>query len=248
MPRKTLTRIPREQMKELSYQDCISLIEALQRGVRTIGILKAVNEFGEADSNPVNLSARSIGENMADGKDLQTSFQDAAPRLPDMIVRILENGVLNSVLDYALDDILIALEEQRSAEDISENLALLARKYESMSNSQICTGCFERDFNKLLARARTENAFEVILEQDGESFLHQKFISNKLIHIIEPTHSMVYKTFRNRLDSACRNGCQLEISNQVFQVTQENQFSYLLTSNGEDVLKVKFKEEKVSRE
>lgn len=233
-------------MKELSYQDCIPLIEALQGGVRTIGILKAVNEFGEADSNPVNLSARSVGENMADGKDLQTSFQDASPRLPDMIVRIFGNGVLNSVLDYALEDVLVVLEEQQSDEGISENLTSLARKYESISNPQICTGCFERDFNKLLARARTENAFEVILEQDGESFLHQKFISSKLIHIIEPTHSMVYKTFWNRLNSACRNDCQLEISNQVFQVTQENQFSYLLTANGEDVLKIKFKEEKES--
>lgn len=235
-------------MKELSHQDCVPLIEALQRGVRTTGILKAITEFGEADSNPVNLSARSIRESMVNGKDLQTSFRDAVPRLPDTVIRILAGGVLNSVLDYALDDILFKLKDQRSNEDVVKGLASLARKYESVSNSQICTGCFERDFNKLLARAGTENAFEVILEQDGESFLHQKFISNKLIHIIEPTHSMVYKAFWNRLNSACRNGCQLEISNQVFQVTQENQFSFQLTANGEDVLKIVFEGEKAFTE
>ena len=230
-------------MKELSCQDCIPLIEALQNGVRTIGILKAVKEFGDLDSNPVNLCAKSISENMLDGKDIQRSIRDAIPRLPNILIRILESSVLNSVIDYALDEALLVLRDLRPTQTESENLVLLAQKYESMSASQICTGCFERDFNKLLARAKTENASEVLLEQDAESFLHQKFLSAKLIHIIEPTHSLVYKTFWERLHSACNNGGKLEISNRAFKVTQESLTSFLLTANDEDVLKIVFNEQ-----
>ena len=228
-------------MNELSYQDCVPLIKALQEGVRTTGILKAINEFGVSDSNPVNLSARSIGESMVNGKDLQASFRDSFPRFPDIIIRILISSALNGVLDYALDDALLVLKDQRPIQDVFENLHLLAQKYESVSNTQICDECFERSFGKLLARAATENAYEVILEQDGESFFHQKFLSTKLIHMIEPTHSLVYRTFLEKLNSACENGGHFETSNQIFKVTQENPSSFSLTANSEDVLKIVFK-------
>ncbi|MCK5130714.1 MAG: hypothetical protein KAR40_01005 [Candidatus Sabulitectum sp.] len=113
-------------MNELSYQGCIPLIEVLQKGVRTNGILRAVIAFGEAGCAPVNLSARSIGEGMTNGKDMQTSFRDAVPRLPDMILRILESGILNSVLDYALDDILLL--DRRSGEEHLEDYYLRAHR------------------------------------------------------------------------------------------------------------------------
>ncbi len=86
------------------------------------------------------------------------------------------------------------------------------------------------------------------MEQDGESFLHQRFISSRLIHIIEPTHSLVYRTFWARLNSACANGGRLETSDRAFKVTQENPFSFLLTVNGEDILKIVFKEQEVLME
>lgn len=236
-------------MKELSFQDCIPLIEALQNGVRTIGILKAVNEFGYLDSKEaVNLCAKSISKNMLDGMDIQTSIRNAIPQLPNILIRILESSTLNSTLDYALDDVLLALRDHQPTQEIINNLILLAQKYEGMSASQICTGCFEQDFNKLLARAKTENASEVILEQDGESFLHQKFISAKLIHIIEPTHSLVYKTFWEKLHSACKDDGHLAISERVFRVTQKNLTSFLLTANNEDILKIVFKEQENSTE
>ncbi len=110
----------------MSYQGCIPLIEVLQKGVRTNGILRAVIAFGEAGCAPVNLSARSIGEGMTNGKDMQTSFRDAVPRLPDMILRILESGILNSVLDYALDDILLL--DRRSGEEHLEDYYLRAHR------------------------------------------------------------------------------------------------------------------------
>lgn len=230
-------------MKALSYLECIPLIAALQKGVCTVGITRALIQFGQSDSDPVNQCANSIFECVKKGIDLQTSFQKALPKLPDHITRILTSSILNSVLDHALDDTLQELQSPEPNEEMFRNLNSLALKYESMSNSMICNGCFERDFRKLLARAETEEAVEVLLEQEGDSFLHQKFISSKLIHIIEPSHSLVYKALLERLDSACRNGGDLRLSEQVLQVTREKRFSFDLARNGKTILKIVFKEQ-----
>lgn len=235
-------------MTELSYLECIPLIEALQKGVCTIGITRALIQFGKSDSNPVNQSAESIVKCLTEGMDLQTSFQSAFPKLPSLITRILKSSILNSVFDYALDDTLQELQSSQPTEEIFNSLSSLALKYESQSNSIICNGCFERDFRKLVARAETEDAVEVLLEQEGESFLHQKFISTKLIHVIEPSNSLVYKTFLQKLNSACEDDGDLMISEQVFQVSRENPSSFQLTVNGEDILKIVFKEPKTATE
>lgn len=60
------------KMNELSYQACTSLIEALQKGVRTMGILRAVNRFGKEDNNPANITAKSVSksfENSIQGEE-----------------------------------------------------------------------------------------------------------------------------------------------------------------------------------
>lgn len=230
-------------MKTLSYLECIPLVAALQKGVCTVGITRALIQFGQSDSDPVNQSAESIYKCLTMGIDMQTSFQKALPKLPDPITRILTSSILNSVLDHALDDTLQELQSPGPTEEMFRNLNSLALKYESMSNSMICNGCFERDFNKLLARAETEEATEVLLEQEGESFLHQKFISGKLIHIIEPSHSMVYRTLLERLDSACRNDGNLRLSEQEIQVSSEKPFSFDLARNGKTFLRIVFKEQ-----
>jgi len=232
-------------MSELSYLECIPLIEELQKGVSTIGITRALIQFGKSDSNRVNQSAESIVKCLTEGMDLQTSFQSAFPRLPGPITRILKSSILNSVFDYALDDTLQELQSSRSTEEIFNNLSSLALKYEKQSTAMICNGCFERDFRKLLARAETEDAVEVLLEQEGESFLHQKFLSAKLIHVIEPSHSLVYSTFLRKLDSACEDGGELKLSEQVFQIRRENPSSFQLALNGKDILKIVFKEKQI---
>ncbi len=230
-------------MRTLSYLECIPLIEALQEGVYSTGITRALIQFGRSGSDPVNQSANSIFQWLAKGMDMQTSFLNASPKLPAPVTRILTSSILNDVLDHALGDTLQELQSPESSEEIFKNLNALAFQYESMSNTIICNGCFERDFNKLLARAETEEATEVLLEQEGESFLHQKFISSKLIHIIEPSHSLVYKTLLERLDSACRNDGDLRLAEQVIQVSSEKPFSFDLARNGKTILRIVFNEE-----
>lgn len=109
--------------------------------------------------------------------------------------RIIIASYQNSVMDYALEDTYHVLIDTDQLQNVDEELISFAEKYERMSTSVICKGCFEREFLKLISQAKTENATAVELEQVGESFLYKYFKSTTVIQVIEPTHSLVYKTF-----------------------------------------------------
>lgn len=235
-------------MKALSYKESIPLIHALKNGVITIGLQKALETFGEAGSNSENLCARSIYKSIFNGNDLQTSFQNANPRLPDTLTRIIIASYLNSVMDYALEDIYHILADTRQVQNVDEELISLAEKYEQMSTSKICKGCFEREFLKLISRAKTENATVVELEQVGESFLYKYFISTEVIQVKEPTHSLVYKSILQNLDSACKSDGVLKTESRTYQIEKGKLASFLVTENNIDVIRIVFKGHKKSTE
>ena len=231
-------------MKALSYKESIPLIHALRNGAITTGLLNALEIFGEADSKPQNLCARSIFQNLSDGVDYQTSFLDADPVLPDPQNRIIVAGYQNSVIDYALDEVYNVLVDSNGHDNIFGKLLLLAEKYERKSSSIICQGCFEREFSKLLSRAKTEKANIVELEQIGESFLCQYYKSTKIIQIKEPTHSLVYKTLLQKLVSACDNNGILRTENLAYQIKQTKLASFMISLDNKDILKICFKGQK----
>lgn len=235
-------------MKALSYKESTPLIHALKNGVITTGIQQALEAFGKVDSNPENLCARSINKNILEGSDLQTSFQNATPQLPDTLTRIIIASYQNSVMDYALEDTYHALADTHQLQSVDEELISLAEKYEQMSTSKICKGCFEREFLKLISRAKIENASTIELEQIGESFLHKYFISTEVIQAIEPTHSLVYRTIWQNLDSACKADGVLETEFQTYQIEKGKLASFLVTENNNNVLRIVFKGHKKSTE
>ena len=235
-------------MKTLSYKESIPLIHALKNGVITTGIQQALEAFGKADSNSENLCARSINKNIFEGNDLQTSFQNANPQLPDTLTRIIIASYLNSVMDFALEDIYRALANTRQLQNIDDKLISIAEKYERMSTSIICQGCFEREFLKLISRAKTENARTIELEQIGESFLYKHFISTEVIQIKEATHSLVYKTLWQNLDSACKGDGALDTESRTYHIEKGRLASFLVTENNNDVIRIVFKGHKKSTE
>jgi len=228
-------------MKTISAIDCLPLLAALKKGVVSEGILKAFIEFGEKDSSPISMSAKSIAMNLKDAKDFQSSIQNASPRLPSEIELLFIYGAKNSVFDYLIDEILAILNDGGKSEEISTKLDFLIAKYEKMSNSIICDGCFERDFAHLLARAKTEQAEEVILEQEGDNFFHQKFISSRVVHVIDPYHSLVIKTYRHMLESNFTKNSELKIFDEYFQIKKTDGSSFSLWKGTKPVLKIVFK-------
>ena len=224
------------------------MILALKNGVVTIGILNALEAFSDADSKPQNLCARSIVQNLREGNDYQTSFRVANPALPELLNRVIVAGYLNSVIDYSLEDIYNVLIDSHGLDKVDEKLVSLAEKYERMSTSIICQGCFEREFLKLISRAKTENARTIELEQIGESFLYKHFISTEVIQIKEATHSLVYKSIWQNLDSACKGDGVLETESRTYQIEKGKLASFLVTENNNDVLRIVFKGHKKSSE
>ena len=235
-------------MKALSYKESIHLIHALKYGVITTGLLKALETFGEAGSNSENLCAKSIYKSIFEGNDLQTSFQNANPRLPDTLTKIIIASYLNSVMDYALEDTYHILADTRQLKYIDEELISLAEKYEQMSPSIICKGCFEREFLKLISKAKTENATVVELEQVGESFLYKYFVSTEVIQVKQLTHSLVYKSIWQNLDSACKSDGVLKTKSRTYKIEKGKLASFLVTENNNDVLRIVFKGHKKSTE
>jgi hypothetical protein len=227
-------------MKNLSFEECIPLIQALRSGVMTTGLQQSLEAFGEADSQQENLCARSISRNFIRGNDFQTSFRNANPKLPYPLTEIIIAGYLRSVLDHTLEDISTTLVDSQIHSSAGERLVTLVEKYNQYPTSLICNVCFERDFRKLLVRAETEGAFEVMLEQEGESFLHQKFSSSKLIHVIEPSHSLVYKTLLQKLESACQSDGRLNTEYESYQIKKSNLASYSISIDNKEVLRVVF--------
>lgn len=235
-------------MKALSYKESIPLIHALKNGVITTGLQKALETFGEAGSNSENLCARSIYKSIFEGNDLQTSFQNANPRLPDTLTKIIISSYLNSVMDYALEDTYHALADTRQLHNVEKELVLIAEKYEQMSTLTICKGCFEREFLKLISKAKAENATVVELEQVGESFLYKYFLSTEVIQVKQLTHSLVYKSIWQNLDSACKSDGILKTESRTYIIEKGKLASFLVTENNNDVLRIVFKGHKKSTE
>ncbi len=235
-------------MIELTYMESIPLIHVLKTGVITTGLQKALETFGAAGCKSENLCARSIYNSILKGNDLQTSFKNATPRLPDILTTIIIASYLNSVMDYALEDIYHALADTHQLQSVDEELISIAEKYERMRTSKICQGCFEREFLKLISRAKNENASTIELEQVGESFLYKYFISTEVIQVKERTHSLVYKTIWQNLDSACKADGVLETEFQTYQIEKGKLASFLVTENNNDVLRIVFKGHKKSTE
>jgi hypothetical protein len=70
------------------------------------------------------------------------------------------------------------------------------------TDALICSGCLERVISKILRRAELEEAGTVILEQEGEDFFHQWYIAVVPVHVIEPSHSLGYKTILKAMSEA----------------------------------------------
>lgn len=235
-------------MKVLSYKESIPLIHALKNGVITTGLLKALEKFGEAGSNSEHLCARSIYKSIFEGNDLQTSFQNAYPRLPDTLTKIIIASYLNSVMDYALENTYHILADTRQLQNVDEELISLSEKYEQMSSSIICGGCFEREFSNLISKAKTENATVVELEQVGESFLYKYFVSSEVTQVKQLTHSLIYKSIWQNLDSACKSDGILKTEFRNYKIEKGKLASFLVTDSNNDVFRIVFKGHKKSTE
>ena len=154
-------------MANLLIQECLPLIQAMHKGVLSVGLWESLEAFGQADSKPQNRCAQSIFCNYYGGSDFQKAILNATPKLPFSFIQILIAGYRNSMLDYSLADIEKAIYKTRDQSILEEDLGYILEKYEKCKTTEICPGCLGREIELLIAQAQAEKATTVELAHAG---------------------------------------------------------------------------------
>jgi len=175
------------------------------------GLTEWLRVFARDGTGPARDVACSLYESLTRGRAFQDAIAEARPALPPAVRELLSLGCQRSELDRVLSDMLKAYEAAQGEGEAGRSLDLLLERWRRCpSGSSICDGCLERTLDKILRRADLEEAHEVILEQEGESFFHQWYIEAKPVHVIEPSHSMAYQSVLRALSDAADRHQPLE--------------------------------------
>jgi hypothetical protein len=193
-------------MNHLTIPECKSFFKHYKRGLLDEGLIKSLHSF-QSENPKMKSAIHSWEKALTEGLSFRESLAAMSPRFPSCIEELLTLAAEHGVLDHAVADLLTAYSQSIREIDLLESTTRLVNTYSSLPiGGIICDGCFERDFLKILSRASLEQADEVILEQEDESYFHQKYLGIKLIHVIEPCHSMLYNTIRIKLGDASSTG------------------------------------------
>lgn len=150
--------------------------------------------------------ASSVYESLTRGMAFQEAIAEARPELPLPVRELLILGCERGALDRVLSDMLKAYQAVEGEAEAGLRMNVVLEQWQRCpAGSQICDWCLERAIDKILRRAALEDAREVILEQEGERFFHQWYIEAKPVHVIEPSHSLTYKSILQALSDAAEN-------------------------------------------
>jgi len=189
-------------MNNLSIAECESFFKHYYQGLLNEGLIKPLNSF-QTENPKLRSAIHSWKNSLSEGLAFRESLKAMSPQFPSCVKELLTLAAERSVLDHAVADLLTAYSQSTREISLLESTTRLINTYSSSATGGIiCEGCFERDFLKIMSRASLEQADEVILEQEGESYFHQKYLGVKLIHVIEPCHSMLYNTIQMKLGDA----------------------------------------------
>ena len=193
-------------MDRLSILDCKSFFKYFLQGILSEGIISPLQTFSTKNSS-LKSATCSWKKSVLDGLAFRESLEAMSPRFPACVEELLAVSAEKSVLDKAVTELIALYSESNSELTLLESVTRLINNYEVYNTGGIiCEGCLERDLIKILGRALLEQAYEVILEQDGESYFHQKYLGTKLIHVVESSHSMVLRSIQKKLNYAVSNG------------------------------------------
>ena len=160
-------------------------------------------------------------------------------RCPRNVQDLLVLGTERGVLDWILADVLKAYEAADDEESLARQMCQVFDQWQGRpASSIICTGCMERELDKILRRAKVEQAREVILEQEEERFFHQWYVEAKPVHVIEPSHSLTYRTILKTLSDAAEASQPLKPWN--LEVLSDAPRQFRLVGEGVD-LKILFR-------
>lgn len=216
--------------------DCRPLVDCLLAGISETGLMKLLDDFAGANPGPLGETVRSWHDNMVAGQSLQEALRRAKPGLALPVEELLALSLEQGVLDRALADLDAILRVNGGEEQRRQELSRLLNSFRDReAGGIVCDECLRRELEKVLRRARLEQAYEVILTQEGESFFHQKYLGVKAIHLIEPCHSRLYKSFLARLKQCAADRTALVLDSGEYAVSESRGGKFQLRRDGDQL-------------
>lgn len=204
-------------MQRLTIKECAGFIAHALSKIETEGFMGILKQFQECNPNDAGEAIHSMYQNLCDGKSFQEAIYGMQIRFPPCIEEILVKSIENSTLDYALANMNKLYNSDYSEEGLFEHMSRLVDAYEGNLQSEIiCHECLMREFEKIMKRAETEKAYEILFEQDGELYFIQRYLGIKPVKYIEPCHSKTYKTLLGQLNEMSAKGSSVTLWNNKY--------------------------------
>jgi len=214
----------------LSHDECQEFLAAYFEGIMDEGLLQPLEDFSKTNSGRAGIAALSWYDLQIAGETPQGSLLKLKPLLPASVAKLMAMGFEKSVLDTVLKDILYIYRDSSNKEFVDNAFEKLIVKYSKVNTDVVCAECWSDELSKIILRSRIESANRVILQQEGEDFLHQKYVGPKLVHIIEASVSVVYKTLEKTLLDYSTSGQSLRIEDVSYTVEKKGTSEYCIKS------------------
>ncbi len=238
--RQELAEIAPSGRNRLSHADALPLLQRLHLGTLASGLIQSLAVFAVSVRNLAGIAARTMHDALLAGKTPEEALRKMEPGLPAKTEELLVLGARNGILDHVLADVLdvCAGHEAEAARD--EALKVLLVQYKSRKPSaQACVGCVARELDKIWRRAATEGARAVIIEQDGERFMHQTYAAVKPVRVTEPGGAYVFNALKATLAGAAARARPLEVG--VGKLVCRGENGRFALSSGNRRLEVSFR-------
>ncbi|MBI4727674.1 hypothetical protein HY768_10740 [candidate division TA06 bacterium] len=215
-------------MQKLDNNQTADFIAFTLSKIETTGFVSPLKEY--AQTNSENVSGRAVDslyQNLCQGMCFRDAFLAMQIRFPALVEEILVTAIEQSILDYALAEMDKIFKTSDSDSERLTALHCLRDKYNSSSKTEtICHGCLIREFENILKRVETENACEIIFEQDGEKYFKQTYIGPKVVKYTEPCHSKTYKTLLAHLKEISGQSKPIDLNGKKYTAKkiEENKF------------------------
>ncbi|MCC6574862.1 MAG: hypothetical protein IT462_13870 [Planctomycetes bacterium] len=187
----------------LSHADSAPLLQRVYVGALTTGLLQPLISFANSIRNLAGIAARTWHDAMMGGKTPEEAMRKMEPGLPAKVEELLAIGMKNGTLDYVLADVLDVYATVIADDARDEAFKALLTRYKSAKPTTVaCAGCVARELDKIWRRAATENATDVVIQQDGDRFMIQTYASVKAVRISEASGSYVFNALKATLGKA----------------------------------------------
>ncbi len=226
--------------KLLSIKECGDFFEYFLPKLLNEGFMKPLLDFPGGNRTATGMAVRSLCESLMDGKSFQQSIRDMSPSFPLPVEELMITGFEKSILDKAIAEMLEILRSNSDDEELLRRAGMLSDRFaKSPSGGMICGPCIVAEVEKIWERAALEGASDVFIEQEGELFFRQKYAGVKMVHIIEPSHSMVYNSLRGFLAEASKSENKILICGNECSVSKNGKDRFRI-AGGKRELNVTF--------